>query len=93
MVVHHGAMSHQQAASRPPQALPRALGLGLAGLVLLGYAALAGVGWFVIAAFAVAATAFGAMSGLAVRDSQAREVPVAYSLADAMRRLVRVLWY
>lgn len=86
-------MSHQQAASGPPRALPRALGLGLVGLVVLGYAALADVGWVVVAAFVLAATAFGAMSGIAVRDSQAREVRVSRSLAEATRRLARVLWY
>jgi hypothetical protein len=86
-------MSHQQAASGPPRALPRALGLGLAGLVALVYAALAGIGWFVIAAVAAVATAFGAMSGLAVRDSRERVVPVTHSLREAMDRVVRVLWY
>ncbi len=93
MVMHHGVMSHQQTASGPPPALPRALGLGLLGLVALGYAALAGIGWCVLAALALVATAFGATSGLAVRDSQVREVPVTYSLAEALRRIVRVLWY
>jgi hypothetical protein len=86
-------MSHQQAASGPPRALPRALCLGLAGLVALAYAAAAGVGWLVVAAVAAVATAFGAMSGLAVRDSRERVVPVTHSLGDAMRRVVRVLWY